>query len=99
MDLTRKDDTRKVVKLENYSAKMLTTDLLQAVCICIQMNLRNVRRLAFNNCQINAERAASISLASSEIQQYFCHLDISNNPLKDQGVNALLAAACRNENC
>ena len=66
MDLTKKDDSRKAVTLENYSAKLLTTDLLQAVCICIQMNLRNVRRLTFHNCQLDAERAASISLASSE---------------------------------
>ena len=63
------------------------------------MNLRNVRRISFKNCQIDAERAANISLVSSETQQFFCHLDVSGNPLKDQGVNALLSAACRNENC
>lgn len=99
MDLTTKDDARTEIKLENYTAKLLSTDLLQAVCICIQMNLRNVRRISFKNCQIDAERAANVSLVSSETQQFFCHLDVSRNPLKDQGVNALLSAACRNENC
>ena len=97
MALTATDDARAEVALEGYTAKLLTTDLLQAVCICVQMNLRNVRRLSLRNCQIDSERAASISLASTETQQWLCHLDVTGNPLKDQGVNALLTAACRNE--
>ncbi|CDW85255.1 ankyrin unc44 [Stylonychia lemnae] len=84
------------INFSNFASNHLTFDALAAIVACIELHQDKVKRLVFENCEMNPEKAKVFKgLLGNELKSIIsCNFD--NNTLGDQGLDHIVQAMKNN---